>query len=65
MRVDSNTKGHLQWFNFKVSNFKADTVYKFNICNFQKGKILYNRGMRPYMRSMMEARIENRDWHQT
>ena len=51
MRVDSNTRGHLHWFNFKVKNCVKGQVYKFNICNFQKGKVLYTRGMRPYMLS--------------
>lgn len=26
-------------------------VYKLNICNFQKGKNLYARGMKPYLYS--------------
>jgi hypothetical protein len=51
MRVDSNTKGHLQWFNFRISNLEVGKAYKLNICNFQKGKNLYNRGMRPYLYS--------------
>lgn len=51
MRVDSNTKGHLQWFNFRISNLESGKIYKLNICNFQKGKNLYARGMRPYLYS--------------
>ncbi len=49
MRVDSNTRGHLQWFNFKVKNMQKDKDYVFNICNFQKKKILYTRGLKPYV----------------
>ena len=48
MRVDSNTRGHLQWFNFKVKNMVKGETYKFHIANFQKGGILYTRGMKPY-----------------
>ena len=48
MRVDSNTKGHLHWYNFKVKNLQTDKSYKITICNFQKGKSLYSRGMKPY-----------------
>ena len=51
MRVDSNTRGHFQWFNFKVKNMKKNEKYKLNICNFQKDKILYSRGMKPYILS--------------
>jgi hypothetical protein len=49
MRVDSNTKGHLQWFNFKIKNIQPNQVYKFNICNFKKKKILFFRGAKPYV----------------
>jgi hypothetical protein len=52
MRIDSNTRGHLQWFNFKIKGMKAGVGYKINICNFQKGKNLYIRGMRPYCYSL-------------
>lgn len=38
--------------------------YKFNICNFQKGKNLYSRGMRPYCFSKKRYEIENVGWHQ-
>ena len=50
MRVDANTAGHLHWFYFKVSNIQPDVAYRINICNFQKGKSLYTRGMKPYMK---------------
>ena len=47
MRVDSNTKGHVTWFFFKVTNFKEEMV-TFNIINFQKSGLLYRAGMKPY-----------------
>lgn len=43
MRVDSNTRGHHQWFFFNVSNkygFKGRV--KFNIVNFTKNASLYH-----------------------
>ena len=40
MRVDSNTRGHHQWFNFKVKNRSIKQV-KFNIVNFTKKHSLY------------------------
>jgi hypothetical protein len=51
MRVDSNTKGHLQWFNFKIKNLLPDQNYTINICNFKKKKILFYRGAKPYVYS--------------
>lgn len=35
MRVDSNTRGHHQWFYFKVSS-KGKKRVRFNIVNFTK-----------------------------
>jgi hypothetical protein len=52
MRVDSNTRGHLHWYYFKVMDLVPGQPYRFNICNFQKAKTLYLRGMQPYMFSM-------------
>ncbi|KAL4481481.1 hypothetical protein ABPG74_007570 [Tetrahymena malaccensis] len=40
MRVDSNTKGHLQWYNFKVFNAKKGEKVRFNIQNFTKKRSL-------------------------
>ena len=48
MRVDTNTSGHHQWFNFSCdyhSYFKGKTV-TFTIKNFTKEESLYNAGMR-------------------
>lgn len=48
MRVDTNTKGIQQWFNFSVeydSFFEGKTV-KFNILNFTKKSSLFCKGMR-------------------
>ena len=51
MRVDSNTRGHLQWFNFKITNLEKLQKYKINICNFQKKSTMYARGQKPYILS--------------
>jgi hypothetical protein len=42
----------MQWYYFKITEAKAGTKYRFNICNFQKCKSLYSRGMKPYIHSM-------------
>ena len=44
MQTDINTKGHTQWFYFKVQNSSTKTV-KFNILNFSKNDSLFNYGM--------------------
>ena len=36
MRVDSNTRGHHQWFYFKVENRQKVGTFKFNFVNFTK-----------------------------
>lgn len=49
MRVDTNTKGHHQWFYFSVLYKDAvmcNRKVKFNICNFTKSTSLYSAGMR-------------------
>lgn len=43
LRVDSNTKGHTLWYNFKVCNGRKGQTYTFNICNLYKRKTLYLR----------------------
>jgi hypothetical protein len=42
LRIDTNTRGHLQWFNFTVKNCGKRRV-RFNIVNFKKAKTLYQR----------------------
>ncbi len=59
MRVDANTQGHLQWFYFKISNLQKNVSYRINICNFQKTKTLYLRGMKPYVFSEMSSKYKN------
>jgi len=51
LRVDSNTRGHLQWFNFKIKGLEKLQKYRINICNLQKNKSLYSRGQKPYIYS--------------
>ncbi len=42
MRVDTNTRGHNQWYNFTVKTNEKRKV-KFNIVNFRRIKTLYQR----------------------
>jgi len=59
MRVDSNTRGHHQWFYFSVKNKIAGKV-KFNIVNFTKGDSLYKHGMRITIYSEKKAERANK-----
>ena len=36
MRVDSNTRGHTNWFHFQISNQEFVGTVKFSICNFRR-----------------------------
>lgn len=51
MRVDTNTRGHRQWFYFSIRSKQKRTV-KLNIYRFWKFYSLYQRGMQPYVRSV-------------
>lgn len=54
MRVDSNTRGHHQWFFFKVQNQQRTGAIKFNVVNFTKHKSLYMQGMHVNVKSKLE-----------
>lgn len=43
LRPDVNTRGHTQWFYFRISNVRAGARYKLNIINMTKPDSLYNQ----------------------
>ena len=51
MRMDTNTNGHRQWFYFSIKNQNQGTI-KLNIYRFKKKFSLFQRGMKPYVRSL-------------
>jgi hypothetical protein len=63
MRTDANTRGHNQWFFFKVNNQQAQTV-KFALVNFTKHDSLYSQGMQPcvYSKKACDSGL-SRGWH--
>jgi hypothetical protein len=63
MRVDTNTRGHIQWFNFTIKNNGRKKV-KLNIVNFRKFKTLLNRGLKPYIFSEHLKQAKNLGWFQ-
>ena len=64
MRPDTNTKGHFQWYNFKVFGAKKDATNTFHICNFQKNHSLYTRGMKPFVFSKRQKELRKIEWEQ-
>lgn len=54
MRVDSNTRGHHQWFYYKVENRDFLGKVKFNFVNFTKRMSLYMHGMKVNVKSMLD-----------
>ena len=46
LQNDINSKGHTQWFFFKVKNARKGLKVKFNMLNMIKPKSLYNEGMK-------------------
>ena len=46
LRVDTNSKGHMQWFYFVVKNKLKGKRVKFNIVNFTHNESLYTQGMK-------------------
>ena len=59
---DINTKGHTQWFYYKVvyRNEKQSTI-KFSILNLAKSYSLYKVGMKPMVFSLNEFKKANPD----
>jgi hypothetical protein len=43
MRVDTNTRGHTNWYYFEVHNKVFIGSVTFNICNFRRPASLYQR----------------------
>ncbi|XP_064634317.1 cytosolic carboxypeptidase 2-like isoform X2 [Lineus longissimus] len=62
LRTDMYTNKHTQWYNFRVSNTRANQKYRFSIVNHLKSDSLYNNGMRPLMYSEKNAAEKKIGW---
>lgn len=62
LQNDVNSKGHTQWFFFKVTNTTKDLRVKFNILNLVKGASLYNQGMQIAIHSQAGLLSEGQGW---
>ena len=58
LRPDINTRGHTQWYYFRIHNMIPGRMYKFNVINLTKPDSLYNYGMRPLIYSEKEAALD-------
>ena len=54
MQPDSNTTSHFQWFCFRMRNREVRKI-GLRIKNFTKGRMMYQRGLRPYYKSKMRG----------
>ena len=61
LQTDINSKGHTQWFYFRVSRTSIGTV-RFNILNFVKNSSLYSQGMKILYFSQELNRLTGRSW---
>jgi cytosolic carboxypeptidase protein 2/3 len=59
IRSDTNTKGHTNWYYFKVSNKKYIGTVQFNVCNIVKRRNLYGIGMTPYSKFVEKGAKSN------
>lgn len=64
MRIDSNTRGHAQWFYFSIKNGEYKQKIKINICNISKPGTLYEQGMHPYIFSKKKYNEYKIGWRQ-
>lgn len=62
---DLHTRGHCQWFYFRVFGGRPGVEYTFNIMNLEKPGSLYNNGLLPVLYSEELAKNEGIGWFRT
>lgn len=62
LQNDINTKGHTQWFYFKVHNSKSHNRVKFNIVNFNKAESMFSYGIKPLVFSEKDYNKHRVGW---
>ena len=55
LNCDVNTRGHTQWFMFRVRNMRGGVPYRLDIINMMKPDSLFSSGMRPLLYSEADA----------
>lgn len=64
LQNDINTKGHNQWFYFKITNTKKNQKIKLNIINLVKKESLFSYGLKPLVFSE-KASKNGHTWHRS
>jgi hypothetical protein len=62
MSSDVNSRGHTQWFFFRVARTIAGQTVKFNLINFEKPASLYNEGMKVLFYSSTSNALTSTGW---
>jgi len=62
LSCDVNTRGHTQWFLFRVRGMEAGVAYRFHLINLMKPDSLFSSGMRPLMYSERVAKESGIGW---
>lgn len=62
LQNDINSKGHTQWYFFRLQNTSKNLTVRFNLLNFVKPDSLYNHGMRVLIYSVMENSETDKGW---
>ena len=62
LQNDTNSKGHTQWFYFRVSNTTSGLRVTFNILNFGKPDSLFNYGMKVLVLSTNDNQRAGLSW---
>ena len=63
LNFDHNTLNYSQWYFFSVRNIGKGHTVRFNICNLQKDDSTYSIGMKPFVYSVAQNRIDrSHEW---
>jgi hypothetical protein len=62
LSCDVNTRGHTQWFLFRVRGMQAGVHYRFHFINLMKPDSLFSSGMRPLLYSEQVAAETGVGW---
>ena len=62
LNADVNTRGHTQWFLFRIRGMEAGLDYRFHIINMMKPDSLFSSGMRPLLYSEKSASGSGVGW---
>jgi hypothetical protein len=62
LSCDVNTRGHTQWFHFRIANARKGVPYRLSIVNMMKPESLFALGMRPLLYSEAQGSRGQLGW---